>query len=500
MEQQKRIGIWIRVSTDFQVKDESPETHEKRARLYAEAKGWHIAEVYRLDAVSGKSVMEYPETKRMLHDIKKGHITALIFSKLARLARNTKELLEFADIFRAQSADLVSLAENIDTSSPAGRLFFTIIAAMAEWERDEISARVSASVPIRAELGKPLGGQASYGFKWENKTYIIDETEAPVRKLMYEIFLKCKRKKTTATELNRLGYRTRNSAQFTDSTVSRLLRDPSAKGERRANYTKSNGTGKGWTAKSPDQWIIVPCPAIISEDVWNDCNALLDQQERKYTRLGPRPIHLLAGFVQCTCGKKMYIYHKNNVYRCKPCNRSIPAADLDEIYHLQLKEFLVPSDTASYQERVQTELLEKEKLLQRTKLEETALRKKSSVLLELRLNEDIEPATFVEQHKPIEERLKQLREQLPHLETEITLLSVHSTSADTVLSEAYNLYTQWPTLSFEERRAIVELITDSITIDQADISITLTHLPAPHLSKRGERGVTPMPLWLFQSP
>ena len=49
----KRVGIWIRVSTEDQVKGESPEHHERRARLYAEAKGWHVAEVYRLDAVSG---------------------------------------------------------------------------------------------------------------------------------------------------------------------------------------------------------------------------------------------------------------------------------------------------------------------------------------------------------------------------------------------------------------------------------------------------------------
>src|SRR6185295_10925015 len=91
------VGIWIRVSTEDQVKGESPEHHEKRARLYAEAKGWEVKEVYHLEALSGKSVMQYPQTKEMLKDIREKKITGLIFSKLARLARNTKELLEFAD-------------------------------------------------------------------------------------------------------------------------------------------------------------------------------------------------------------------------------------------------------------------------------------------------------------------------------------------------------------------------------------------------------------------
>src|SRR5437868_9838649 len=102
----KNVGIWIRVSTEDQAQGESPQHHEQRAREYAKFNGWNVKEVYDLAGVSGKTVMEHPETKRMLADIKRGHITALIFSKLARLARNTKELLDFADRFREYGGDM----------------------------------------------------------------------------------------------------------------------------------------------------------------------------------------------------------------------------------------------------------------------------------------------------------------------------------------------------------------------------------------------------------
>ena len=479
MEIKKAVGIWIRVSTEDQAKGESPEHHEKRARLYAEAKGWDVVEVYHLEAVSGKSVMAHPETKKMLGDIKHGNITGLIFSKLARLARNTRELLDFADLFRESNADLISLQEAIDTSTPAGRLFYTMIAAMAQWEREEISSRVAASVPVRAKLGKPLGGAASFGYRWEGKELVVDEKNAPVRKLIYEIFLKHKRKKTTAKELNDLGYRTRNGLKFTDTTIDRLLKDSTAKGERRANYTKSLGDGKKWVLKPETEWVITNCPAVVPEDLWNECNRILAEQEMKRRRPGPKPVHLLSGLINCTCGKKMYVFHSSNVYVCKTCKNRIPVADIDEIYHEQLKTFLLTDqDIKSYLSQTDSVIQEKETLLHRQNNEAEKIRREMNELVAMRLSGELSKESFPKHYHPLEERLNQIENQLPELMAEVDILKIQAMSSDTILRDAKDLYDRWPQMPFEEKRTIVEVITENITVGKEDIAIKLAYLPS----------------------
>lgn len=455
--------------------------------------------MYRLDAISGKSVMDQPETKRMLKDISNGHISGLIFSKLARLARNTKELLEFAEMFRKHDADLISLGESIDTSSPAGRLFYTMIAAMAQWEREEISSRVAASVPIRANLGKPLGGAASFGYRWVEKEFVIDEKEAPVRKLLYEIFLKTKRKKTTAKELNNLGYRTRNGSKFTDTTIDRLLRDSSAKGERRANYSRSLGEGKHWELKPENEHILIPCPAIVSEELWNECNRILEEQESKRRKPGPKPVHLLSGIIHCSCGKKMYVFHSSNIYQCKTCKNRIPVKDIDEIYHEQLKSFLLTDqDIKSYLAQSDEVIQEKEKLLSLQNLEIDKIRKEINELVSMRVTKEISSESFSRHYKPLEERVCQIENQLPELMAEVDFLKIQAMSSDTVLREAKDLYERWPNMLFEEKRTIIEVITEKIVVDKEDISINLTYLPS-NFQNQGNKQRNFMDSWPQQA-
>lgn len=475
----KTVGIWLRVSTDEQAEGDSLEHHEARARNYADAKGWEVAEVYRLAAVSGKSVMAHSETQRMIQDVRNGKISGLIFSKLARLSRNLKELIEFSEIFEANKTDLISLGENIDTSSPAGRLFFSLSGIFGQYEREEIASRVSASVPIRAKLGKQIGGQATFGYQWKDNRLLIDEKEAPIRKLIYELFLKHRRKKSVAKELNDLGYRTRKGAKWTDTTIERLLRDTTAKGEYRANYTKSLGDKKHWKLKDPTEWIITQCPAVIEASIFDECNRILDSQYKKREKVGRKAVHLLSGYVYCTCGKKMYVYHDNLVYSCKPCKNRIPVADLDDIYHSQIKTlWLDDMDVKSYIAKSEKAIYEKEKLLKTITKDAEKLSKKMTELVNMRIGGELTKEAFLKHHQPLEEQVEQLTQQIPKLQAEIDVLKVHSLSSDQIVEGAKDLYNRWPLLDYDQKRTVIEVITESITVGKEDIRIKLSYLPS----------------------
>lgn len=464
------VGIWIRVSTEDQAQGESPQHHERRAREYAAFNGWIVKEVYDLAGVSGKTVMDHPETKRMLADIQRGHITGLIFSKLARLARNTKELLDFSDVFRQCNADMISLQEKIDTSSPAGRLFYTMIAALSQWEREEIADRVRASIRIRAKLGKSLGGAAPFGYMWKNNELVINPTEAPVRKLMYELFAEQKRKKSVARLLNEKGYRTRKGARFTDTTIVRLIEDTTAKGFYRANHTCRDAKGK-LINKPESEWVLTPVDPIISEELWNQCNALLQRPNK--AALGPKPVHLFAGLLFCACGQKMYVFSRSPKYVCRKCRNKIAIEDIEGVYQDELEDFFVSEQKVqAHLSRANDLLTEKKAHLAAHTRQLEKVRAEMRKIYELYQSDKITPDGFGDLYRPLEDRQRALAAELPKLQGEVDALEIRQVSATQVVSEATQLQRIWPKFTPEERRRIVESITEKITIARDGIEIT----------------------------
>jgi site-specific DNA recombinase len=479
----KEIGVWIRVSSDEQAKGESPEHHLERARARAVSQGWKIKEVYNLAGVSGKSVKDHPECKRMMADIKRKHISVLLFSKLARLARNTVELLEFSKFFELHEANLVSMSETIDTSSPAGRLFFTVIAAMATWEREEIGDRQKASILTRAKLGKTINGSAPYGYQWKDRKLVIHEDEAPVRRKAYEMFLKYRRKGTVAKLLNADTHRTRNKSLFSDTQIGRMLICPSAKGLYYFNRVRKTGSWAG-TEKPEEEWGKVECPSIVSEEIWNQVNQIIETNSKVYKRPGKVPLNPFGNRIWCQCGGRMYERKNIAKFHCRGCNRKVPVDAFEQQMREELHQFYgSPQQVAIRLEDAKKNLLENEAELASLHRQIQKSRTEMQKMMTLYVEGLMSKHAMGEFCKPAEELLNQQLDRLPKLEAEVARLKVKQVSVEEVVHEARTLYEQWPKLDTDRKRNIVETVFEKIEIKDGEngrtkIAITYSGLPS----------------------
>lgn len=478
-EKERRVGIWIRVSTEMQVKDESPEVHEFRAKSYVESKGWTVGRIYRLDAVSGKTVLNHPKTKEMMADIERGDIDALVFSKLARLGRDTREILEIADFFERQEADLISIQENIDTSSPAGKMFFTMLAAMGQFERDELSSRLRASVVSRAKMGRSTGGLPPYGYHWVNKELVPNPKEAPIRKLAYELFLEHRHKQTVARVLNERGYRTRRGKEWSYTSIMNILTDTTAKGVRTVNKRKFAQKGKR-QYKDRDQWIQHPVPAIVSIVLWEEVNRIIEKARDKSPlhRKGRKPKHLFSGKLSCgRCGGKQKLYVRSGMekYCCYKCNLKIPKDDIEGVFIEKLREVLLDQDKLDeYADQSEAKAAEKTKLIESLEEERRKSKKRMETLIELYQNEAIDLAGFKEKHRPLELRAAQIDEELPKLEKERRILLAERSNQTALKREGIALADEWPKLNETKKREIIETLFDSIVIFEDKIRFNVS--------------------------
>lgn len=156
---------------------------------------------------------------------------------------------------------------------------------------------------------------------------VPDPVEAPVRRRICALFQEHRRLKTVARLLTEEGLRTRSGSAFTDTSLRRLIQDRTAMGEH------------------PQLGAV---EAIISENLWSACNAILEARQGKGAKkVVRRPVHLFAGLVVCECGKGLKVRGRPGVYSCSACMRRVPEADLELVFASQLPSLCGLPDEAS---------------------------------------------------------------------------------------------------------------------------------------------------------
>jgi len=128
----------------------------RELREYCERRGWTLAGEYVDTGISGAKDRR-PELDRLMADAHKRRFEMVAVWKFDRFARSVSHLLRALDTFRVLGIEFVSLSESLDTATPAGRMVFTVLGAVAELERSLIAERVRAGLRNARAKGKRLG-------------------------------------------------------------------------------------------------------------------------------------------------------------------------------------------------------------------------------------------------------------------------------------------------------------------------------------------------------
>jgi DNA invertase Pin-like site-specific DNA recombinase len=156
--QPNRVALYARVST---LNGQNPDMQLAELREYAQRRGWTVTSEYVDIGVSG-SKQSRPELNRMLKDAHSRKVDAVLVWKLDRLGRSLKHLVTTIEDLSAYGVSFVSLRDNLDLSTPAGRLMMHVIGAMAEFERELIRERVTAGMAAARKRGCRIGRPKVY--------------------------------------------------------------------------------------------------------------------------------------------------------------------------------------------------------------------------------------------------------------------------------------------------------------------------------------------------
>ena len=217
----KRVGIYARVSTQEQARGGvSLDAQLEQLTRYAENQGWRVAEHY-VDAGISGSTTKRPSFQRLLKDARSRKLDIILVYKFDRFSRSALDLIMTTKDLAKWGVDFCSVTEQVDTTTPMGKLFLRLMGILAEFELDLIKERTDFGMNKKARNGY-VQHRPPFGYRLVNGQLIVNEEEA---KIVRKIYLG-RSKEKSLSELSR-------ETGVPRSTVRRILRNPIYKGKVR---------------------------------------------------------------------------------------------------------------------------------------------------------------------------------------------------------------------------------------------------------------------------
>lgn len=282
MKEEKVAGIYTRVSTEEQKNGYSLEAQENTLKEYAKRKGYKVFDIYRDGGYSGKN-FDRPEIQRMFKDLNRGNLDVILIWKVDRLSRNNTDVVNLIDHeLTPNNKTLVVTSIEMDSSSPTGYMFISLLGTFARYERATIIDRVNSGMKQRAENGHWNGG-IILGYDSKDKKLVTNKEESQIVKDIFELRALGKGYKVIANTLNGKGLKTKKGKDFSIAGIKATVHNHVYIGKtvwrKHAEWSTKRRKGKN------EEPIIVQGhhQPIITEELWDKVQAVNEAQKKSFT-------------------------------------------------------------------------------------------------------------------------------------------------------------------------------------------------------------------------
>ena len=210
----KVCAIYTRKSTDERLDMEFNTLDAQREACEAyimsqRSEGWKAASTQYDDGGFSGGSLERPALDRLLEDIKAGRINIVVVYKIDRLTRSLADFAKLVDVFDEYDVTFVSVTQSFNTTTSMGRLTLNVLLSFAQFEREVSGERIRDKIAASKAKGMWQGGRAPFGFDIGDRRLITNETDAPIVRQVFELYLKIGCVRKLVNELKRRGIKSR---------------------------------------------------------------------------------------------------------------------------------------------------------------------------------------------------------------------------------------------------------------------------------------------------
>lgn len=459
-----RVAIYRRVSTEIQKEEGfSLDAQKMRLEAFATSQGWRIVDDYCDEGFSAKN-LERPALQRLISDMKKQKFDIVLVYRLDRFVRSVTDLHQLLQLMDKYDVKFKSSTEVFDTTTATGRMFITIIATLAQWERETIAERVYEAMLKRSETGKRNGAPAPYGYDSVNGQLILNKEEAKWVKFIFKEYL-THGSQNIAKKLNSMGVRTKKGEIWSDFSIRYVLKNPIAAGYVRWNYETFSGGSRKKTGEAIIREIEQEnFETIISKETWNETQKLLEERFNLGFRSdGHFPF---SGIGKCAkCGKNLTGSKKkrknggiHRFYKCQGrfkfgiCDAPVYPEESVEKAFLHVLDLSIDTSDIKIDSKSSIDVD-----LEQIKQQLTKLKSKKERTKELYMDGDITKSEYTKKMNQLSLEENDLNSLLEEQD--------HQASEEEIKNILKSIKQEWYSLSDESKKLAIHSLFSSMTVE-----------------------------------